>query len=80
MNLSQLAYLFKTGALVRRAPRKMQKFHFCSHRNTSRVFSVDDTTYVVCLDCGRKFHYSWAEMRRGAEIREARHEQPKVRV
>jgi hypothetical protein len=45
----------------------------CSHRNTSRPFtsrqkavtggSGPSGTYIVCLDCGKEFPYSWEEMR-----------------
>lgn len=51
----------------------------CSHRNTSKPFAAASartgTTgewdsvgsgpnhYVVCLDCGKKFAYDWANMR-----------------
>jgi hypothetical protein len=26
------------------------------------------TTYVVCLDCGKEFEYSWKEMRMGSLV------------
>jgi hypothetical protein len=47
----------------------------CSHRNTSRPFTtrkkvgaggeqrIVSETYIVCLDCGKKFPYSWEEMK-----------------
>ena len=46
----------------------------CSHRHTSFPItvrrstgngkhSVSAETYVVCLDCGKRFAYDWAEMR-----------------
>lgn len=51
----------------------------CSHRNTSKPFAAASAPtkksseweavgsgpshYVVCLDCGRKFAYDWANMR-----------------
>ncbi len=47
----------------------------CSHRNTSRPFTSRRRsvaagsghlvleTYIVCLDCGKNFPYSWEEMR-----------------
>jgi len=45
----------------------------CSHRHTSFPYSpkAGDTElemYVVCLDCGKRFHYDWEHMRTGAEI------------
>jgi len=42
----------------------------CRHRRTTfpqtlvRDDGVSVATYVVCLDCGRQFVYSWPEMRR----------------
>lgn len=48
-------------------------FFGCSHRNTSRPFTSRQKaaagganfsgTYIVCLDCGKEFPYSWEEMR-----------------
>lgn len=50
-------------------------FFGCSHRNTSRPFTSrqraaetfggvnNSGTYIVCLDCGKEFPYSWEEMR-----------------
>lgn len=47
----------------------------CKHRNTSRPFTTRNKvgaggeqkslseTYIVCLDCGKKFPYSWEEMK-----------------
>ena len=47
----------------------------CNHRNTSRPFTTRKTvgasgeqrsvaeTYIVCLDCGKKFPYSLDEMK-----------------
>lgn len=40
----------------------------CGHARTSRVFTIDDVTYVVCLECGREFEYDLATMQRGPEI------------
>ena len=57
----------------------LQILHLCcSHRNTSKPFAAavangstgewesvgaGPSHYVVCLDCGRKFAYDWANMR-----------------
>ncbi len=55
----------------------LENFLFgCLHRQTSfpitprprpgrgtRKASVPFPTYVVCLDCGKEFPYSWEEMR-----------------
>ena len=46
----------------------------CSHRHTSFPFTLRkgagngrnplrSETYVVCLDCGKRFAYDWSEMR-----------------
>ena len=34
----------------------------CWHRNLSRPFTLSGRTYEVCLNCGRKFAYSRAEI------------------
>jgi hypothetical protein len=52
----------------------------CRHKNTSQPFAAAATSstvtgewenvgagpghYIVCLDCGKKFPYDWANMRR----------------
>lgn len=35
----------------------------CIHRNTSRVWTLDGRSYVVCLECGKEIEYSWSEMK-----------------
>jgi hypothetical protein len=35
----------------------------CHHRDLSRVFTINQRTYQVCLDCGREVDYSWDLMR-----------------
>lgn len=47
----------------------------CNHGNTSRPFTmrkkagangdqrIVSETYIVCLECGKKFPYSWEEMK-----------------
>jgi len=45
----------------------------CSHRRTSfphspKAGDPNLDMYVVCLDCGKRFHYDWEQMRIGAEI------------
>jgi hypothetical protein len=46
-------------------------FAGCSHRKTT--FPLTDSksarkrTYVVCLDCGKEFDYSWNQMKIGEE-------------
>ncbi len=50
----------------------------CLHRHTSFPITMRPgtgqtrlhDTYIVCLDCGREFPYSWDEMR---IVREAKH-------
>ncbi len=51
----------------------MNLFFGCSHKSTTFPISVRGAkasrsqsgkeTYVVCLDCGKEFPYSWEEMR-----------------
>ena len=38
----------------------------CWHRNVSRPFTLSGWTYEVCLNCGRQFAYSRAEI--GCEV------------
>jgi hypothetical protein len=53
----------------------------CKHKHTSQPFTAANVTravagewetvsgatthYIVCLDCGKKIAYDWANMRRG---------------
>lgn len=37
-------------------------FGWCNHGHTSRVFTIRQRTYQVCLECGEEFEYSWARM------------------
>jgi hypothetical protein len=34
----------------------------CHHGELSRVFTIKERTYQVCLKCGKEFDYSWARM------------------
>jgi hypothetical protein len=34
----------------------------CHHRKLSRVFTINQRTYQVCLDCGRELDYPWERM------------------
>lgn len=54
----------------------------CSHRHTSFPFTLRKSmgnggnplrseTYVVCLDCGKRFAYDWSEMRIAKQPAEA---------
>jgi len=45
----------------------------CQHRNLSRPMGTGET-YVVCLDCGKRFAYDWKEMRVGAQVKYATRE------
>lgn len=52
----------------------------CSHRRTTFPLTpgrksgfaapgaVRHGTYVVCLDCGKEFHYDWNEMRQAEPV------------
>lgn len=47
-------------------------FFGCSHSRTSFPLTPKKgprkgQTYIVCLDCGKEFTYSWAEMRISVE-------------
>lgn len=47
----------------------------CGHNHQTRAFTLNKTCYKVCLDCGQKLPYSWAEMRplKRAECPGSRH-------
>jgi hypothetical protein len=34
----------------------------CHHQQLSRVFTIQQRTYQVCVVCGREFEYSWEMM------------------
>jgi hypothetical protein len=36
----------------------------CQHERLSRPFTIQQQSYMVCLECGRKQFYSMQEMRR----------------
>lgn len=36
----------------------------CHHRQMSRVFTIKNRMYQVCVGCGQEFEYSWALMHR----------------
>src|SRR5262245_38961716 len=53
-------------------------FFGCRHRRTSfplrpasKPGEPPGETYVVCLDCARRFLYDWEQMRVGVELRAA---------
>jgi hypothetical protein len=35
---------------------------WCHHGEMTRVFTIKERTYQVCLDCGQEFEYSWSRM------------------
>lgn len=47
----------------------------CKHANLSRPITPvslpesGGATYVVCLDCGKRFLYDWKEMRIGPRVK-----------
>ncbi len=43
----------------------------CRHDRLTRPFTIEDQSYMVCLDCGRQVFYSLETMRRlsGREVR-----------
>jgi hypothetical protein len=47
------------------AARYLWLFEFvfgCHHRQLSRIFTIHNRTYQVCIRCGRQFEYSWELM------------------
>ena len=36
----------------------------CQHARLSRPFTIEQQSYMVCLECGHKLFYSMQEMRR----------------
>jgi hypothetical protein len=40
-----------------------EMFFGCSHGHLTRPFTLQASTYKVCLDCGRQFPYSLEKMR-----------------
>jgi hypothetical protein len=42
----------------------------CWHLNVSRPFTISGSTYEVCLNCGRKFEYDFAELGGVVTVRE----------
>ena len=43
----------------------------CSHSKTTFPITpqrMSNSTYVVCLDCGKEFAYNWDEMRVGQAV------------
>jgi hypothetical protein len=45
----------------------------CHHNDVTRVFTIKDHSYKVCLDCGQQVEYSLQDMRpkTRSELREA---------
>ncbi|HEY0786018.1 MAG TPA: hypothetical protein VGD62_09110 [Acidobacteriaceae bacterium] len=46
----------------------------CRHDHLTRPFTIEQESYMVCLDCGRQLFYSVETMRRisGRELRRLR--------
>lgn len=69
MNLMRTAEQWTTG----KAQPRFRRFWGCQHRHitwpvTLNPQSPRPVTQVSCLDCGRRFSYSWIEMQQGEEI------------
>lgn len=95
MNLDRLTKLLARGYYPK---RRRRIFWGCQHRHTTFPITpkrlirtpvgLRRGTYVVCLDCGKEFTYSWNEMQMGKEIsrderirdREQRAPMPEQRV
>ncbi len=57
--------------------RLIEWFLGCSHRRLTFPLTprnpktnITKPTYVVCLDCGKEFAYSWADMRSGDPLKQ----------
>ncbi|RRA48782.1 hypothetical protein [Acidipila sp. EB88] len=46
------------------AMRAVSSVFGCQHGRLSRPFTIQQQSYMVCLDCGHKQFYSMQEMRR----------------
>jgi len=44
-------------------------FLSCHHRRLSRVITIRDQTFQVCLSCGERVPYSWETMSRPRQKR-----------
>ncbi len=46
----------------------------CRHNRLTRPFTIENESYMVCLDCGKQLFYSMEDMRRlsGRELRHLR--------
>jgi VWFA-related protein len=51
--------------LVARLAAVLRGFYSCSHRRKAFPITLHSETYVVCLDCARRFAYDWSKMRGG---------------
>jgi hypothetical protein len=40
----------------------------CSHAKTTFPITLQASTYVVCLECGRHMPYDWSRMRVGSRL------------
>ncbi|MGA2219554.1 MAG: hypothetical protein ABSG51_15800 [Terracidiphilus sp.] len=40
----------------------LQAVFGCHHNHLTRVFTIKQRTYQVCIECGREFGYSWELM------------------
>jgi hypothetical protein len=50
----------------------------CHHRHVSRVFTINERTYKVCLDCGREFRLPDAEVTDRSVVPEIRTRPKKI--
>lgn len=51
-------------------------FFSCHHRRLSRVMTIHDQTFQVCLSCGEHVPYSWETMSRADRKRTSRNIMP----
>ena len=46
-------------------------FFGCHHRRVSRVMTIHDQTFQICLSCGERVPYCWETMSRVSERKRA---------
>jgi hypothetical protein len=51
--------------------RVLSWFFSCHHRRLSRILTIHDQTFQVCLACGERLPYCWETMSRVSERRPA---------
>ena len=60
--MSQSEELPLLDSLAHPLARVLERAFGCHHTGLSRVFTINDRTYKVCLQCGASFDYSLKDM------------------